>query len=425
MSALRKRFVSVGLSVVALIGGPLDAAVAMQLQQPSGGATGGSAGLTGSEPAPFELHVPVVFYHHVKCAPDGTPPSDLYICPTLFEAHLTYLRDHGWQSITTDKLADLLATRTCPEPRRFVVSFDDGPIDQYTVAAPIMESLGMRGTFFVIARRTGNPIEMSYVQMRDLVARGHAFGSHTLTHADLRVADAEKLYLQIEGAQQVLARELGFRPRTFAYPYGRYSEEAIHALRDSGLELAFTIKRGARESTIEPLLSPRINGGWVTSGEELMSKLEPFVDGCPPPTADLAVALAPTGPFKGDNVFSPTPIRAQTARRSDVRVGTQYSYSVVLQNDSNESSSFSMSATLRGTASMAVSYSARGVDVTDQFAAATYVTPQIAPWATLPMVVRVTPHRPKILGTSTIVDIRAAPLGLPDRIDLVRVVTRF
>ena len=105
----------------------------------------------------------------------------------------------------------------------------------------------MRGTFFVIARRTGKPIEISYEQMRDLVARGHAFGNHTLTHANLAVQTQEGLYTQIEGAQQVLERELGFRPRTFAYPYGRHSAAAVEMVRASGLELAFTIKGGARE----------------------------------------------------------------------------------------------------------------------------------------------------------------------------------
>ena len=237
--------------------------------------TAGAAGAT-----PFELHVPVIYYHHVVCPPSDTSSPELYICPDQLRAQLTFLRDHGWHSITGDRLADLLATRRCPKPRRFVISFDDGPIDQYTEAAPILESVGMRGTFFVIARRTGKPIEMSYDQMRDLVARGHAFGNHTLTHANLKVADTEKLHLQIEGAQVVLAAELGFRPRTFAYPYGRFSDAAVDAVRASGLELGFTTRHGASESTSEPLLSPRIHVAPTASGAQVLAKLQPFARGC-------------------------------------------------------------------------------------------------------------------------------------------------
>src|SRR5829696_3582429 len=142
---------------------------------------------------------------------------------------MTYLRDHGWRAITVDDVADLMAQRSCPDPRQFVVSLDDGALDAYDTAAPILESLGMHGSFYptlgnVGGLRTG---KFTFDQMRDLVARGQAIGNHTQNHLNLKVQTADVLYEQIEVAQQRFESLLGFRPRTLAYPYGRYNAAVV------------------------------------------------------------------------------------------------------------------------------------------------------------------------------------------------------
>lgn len=90
-------------------------------------------------------------------------------------------------------------------------TFDDGRENNYDVAAPMLESFGGRGVFFIVpgfAESAGpnalafyrsriNPDSiagdevlgdwkpMSPAQVADLAARGHAIGNHTLTHQRL------------------------------------------------------------------------------------------------------------------------------------------------------------------------------------------------------------------------------------------------
>jgi peptidoglycan/xylan/chitin deacetylase (PgdA/CDA1 family) len=93
----------------------------------------------------WQLHVPVLYYHHIACAPAGSLEPQYWTCPEQLTAQLQYVKDAGWNVITVDQLADLYAARSCPSSKTLVVSFDDGDRDAYTNAAPIFENNGLRG----------------------------------------------------------------------------------------------------------------------------------------------------------------------------------------------------------------------------------------------------------------------------------------
>lgn len=63
-------------------------------------------------------------------------------------------------------------------PAPVVFSFDDGYASQYTLAAPLLERYGMRGSFAVIADLVGTGGYMTWDQCRDLRDRGHEICVH-------------------------------------------------------------------------------------------------------------------------------------------------------------------------------------------------------------------------------------------------------
>jgi len=375
----------------------------------------------------FQLQVPVLYYHHVACAPPTTSDPSLYICPDQFDAQMSYLHDQGWTTITTDQLADLISSRECPPAKEFVASFDDGPEDGYTNAAPILERYGMHGSFFVTtglpdAERPGR---ITWDQMRDLISRGHAIGNHTETHLSLNKQSADVIQQQIEGAQVILQQQLGYRPRTFAYPYGRYTDLVMAQVAASGFDLGFTVHQGAKEASDDPFEAHRIGVASNASGADVLARISPFSEGCRPPTPDASVASSSAGPFKGDGVYSQVAVRAQTITRTGVKVGQTYRYWVRVDNDAQQAGQFSVVPTITGTVTMDVQYRVNGVDVTAAVVAGTYVTPILQPWTSMTMVVRVTPLGPRVAGQSLTDTIRAASLTDPTHIDVARVVARF
>jgi peptidoglycan/xylan/chitin deacetylase (PgdA/CDA1 family) len=232
--------------------------------------------------AAFKLTVPILIYHHVTCdRPSGVPNTQIWICPDRFEAQLAYLKSRGWKAITTDQLADHMKNRTCPGARRFVITIDDSSRYGYTNAAPVLEKLGMRATYFVVVGLAGKSQALSFAQMRDLVARGFAIGNHTMAHVDLVGRSQSSLNHQVEYAQQVLRSELGFRPRTFAYPNGTHDKNARRRARDSGFELAFTAGPGFTISSSRAMRAPRLFISKRYSPEKVANKIEPYADPCP------------------------------------------------------------------------------------------------------------------------------------------------
>ena len=171
---------------------------------------------------------------------------------------------------------------------------------------------------------------------------GHAIGNHTLDHDNLRKLDPTELRHQIEGAQQVLQQVLGYRPRTFAYPYGRFTDAVVQAVAESGFDLGFTVRAGAIESTSEPMLSKRIEVGPLDSGSQVLAKIAPFADPCPGPSPDLAISKNATDTFRGWKVESSTVVPQQTVRRMHVKAGHLYSYFVQLKDPSNTGAGYAL-----------------------------------------------------------------------------------
>jgi uncharacterized protein (TIGR02145 family) len=72
----------------------------------------------------------------------------------------------------------------------FSFTFDDGPMSQYTYAAPILDTFNFKGTFFIISGKMTDTLPGietygTWGQFRSLTLQGHEVGSHSVTHPDL------------------------------------------------------------------------------------------------------------------------------------------------------------------------------------------------------------------------------------------------
>lgn len=125
-------------------------------------------------------------------------------------------------------------------------TFDDGRESNYNIAAPMLESFGGSGVFFVVAafaecaadsalafyRSRINPNSrpgdetwedwkpMSPAQIADLAARGHTIGSHTLTHQRLAGLLPEALEREIGDSARKLASWTKKPVDAFAWTFG-------------------------------------------------------------------------------------------------------------------------------------------------------------------------------------------------------------
>ena len=81
---------------------------------------------------------------------EGYPFPSLVMPRSLFGAQLDYLSQHARVLPVLDALRRY---GDCPRDSKPLVclTFDDGYVDNFEIAAPLLESRGLRGTFFITA----------------------------------------------------------------------------------------------------------------------------------------------------------------------------------------------------------------------------------------------------------------------------------
>ncbi|MDQ3239564.1 MAG: polysaccharide deacetylase family protein [bacterium] len=98
--------------------------------------------------------------------------------------------------------------------------FDDAWDTQFTVAYPMMEDMGFKGSIAVPTYAVGTKGYMSWAQMERLAYAKWEIDSHTRTHeCDLNNLSTEKANFEVIGSKEDLV-SLGYNPDWFVSPCG-------------------------------------------------------------------------------------------------------------------------------------------------------------------------------------------------------------
>ena len=150
--------------------------------------------------------------------------------------------------------------------RWVALSFDDGFLDNYTNAFPVLKRLSLPATFFVStgfidgsgdaeaeARfcaerfRTRWTPAMSWDHLKGMVDAGYSIGSHGVAHGRLSQLTEAELKEEVEASKRRIEEVLVVPCRYLAYPFGRWSDvdgPALEAVRCAEYEACFSAVRG-------------------------------------------------------------------------------------------------------------------------------------------------------------------------------------
>ncbi len=215
----------------------------------------------------FAVRIPVFLFHNVGPVRAGTSPT-LTISRKQFERQMRWLKRRGYVGIRCcDWLAWLRGEKILPK-KSVVLTFDDAYADIAENALPILKKYGFSATVFVVTDQIGGTNAwderegsatlhcMNAEQIRQWAAEGIEFGAHTRTHANLATLTEDELAHEIDGSCQDLSNVLGVRVRSFAYPYGGYSEATRNRV-EKVFDLACTCDEGLNGLGTDPALLRR------------------------------------------------------------------------------------------------------------------------------------------------------------------------
>ncbi len=233
--------------------------------------------LPSGDGVPRALRVPILMYHYISNPPPGADRYrlDLSVRPSLFEAHLQYLRYAGYETVSlSDLILHLTQGHPLP-PRPIVLTFDDGYRDAYEEAFPLLLRYGFRGTFFVLTGRAdaGDPRYLSWEQIREMSKAGMDIQLHGREHIPLSGRDDAFLFYHVIGGKQSIEAHTGRPVRFFAYPSSDHDAYLIRFLDGYQFWGAVTTHYGADERLENRFLWPRVRIRGTDGVENLASKL--------------------------------------------------------------------------------------------------------------------------------------------------------
>jgi peptidoglycan/xylan/chitin deacetylase (PgdA/CDA1 family) len=165
------------------------------------------------------------------------------------------------------------------------ITFDDGYLNNFEEAAPILKRAGLPATFFVTTGFIGSqtvapwdsqlprqPGWMNWDHVRALTRMGFEIGNHTVTHLNMGTADAESVRRELAISSGKLADELGTPSRLFAYPFGgrmHITKDALHIVREAGFSCCVSSCGGLNGVTPDPFNLNRISiAGWFRTPDQ-------------------------------------------------------------------------------------------------------------------------------------------------------------
>jgi len=240
--------------------------------------------------------VPVLMYHHVS-----PNPGLVTVAPATFRAHMEAVAAKGYRTISADDLLAFLQGREELPAKSVLITFDDGYLDNYVHAYPVLRELGLKATVFAVTGWIGDgparsgelpcpdhrtcmakvrdgqtdEVMVRWSEIEAMEASGAMeFHSHTHTHTrwDKQLADPAArraaLARDLSRSRDTLKQRLGREERHLCWPQGYFDQDYVTVATELGFAALYTTRRHVNTRRTSPLDIGRVvtkerAGGWL------------------------------------------------------------------------------------------------------------------------------------------------------------------
>ena len=232
--------------------------------------------------------VPILMYHSISENLFGKshPYYQINTSAEAFSRQMRWLRNHGYRTLDLSELIDKFERRE-KLTKTVVITFDDGYRDFLDGALPVLKQCGFSAIIYLATDRIQdtparlNGAEyLTWHDVRELRAEGIQFGSHTVTHPDMRSLGPEQIEYELGYSKEVIEQKLGEPINSFAYPFAFPEEDAdftrflLDALENQGFQNGVTTILGRASRKSSPYFLPRLPVNSWDDDAFLQAKLE-------------------------------------------------------------------------------------------------------------------------------------------------------
>jgi len=227
--------------------------------------------------------IPVLMYHHIN-----PHKGDMVtITPETFEGQMRHLKIKGYRTLKADELESYIKGETILDKKSVLITFDDGWLDNYIYAFPILKKYRINAVVFIITDRTESASAKTnsllnhipdHKKSKALIQNGEAFRvvlgwdhvkemsesglvefyPHTKSHRRCGELSEPELHDELAGSKAIMESRLGKPCPYLCWPYGSYNETAVKTARETGYKMIFTTDPGVANAGSDPFSIKRI-----------------------------------------------------------------------------------------------------------------------------------------------------------------------
>ena len=221
------------------------------------------------------VQIPILMYHAVHVMdPSEASNANLIVSPDNFEAQIKAMVDAGYYFLTPEEAYKAFTENALPAKKVVWLTFDDGNEDFYTIAYPILKKYKAKATNNIITGfvKKGNAGNLTVKQMKEMMAHGMSFQSHTVNHPDLSATDKATQKVELTDSIDFLENKLNTKVNTIAYPSGRYNQTTLDLAKKT-YKLGLTTNEGLASSKDGLLSLNRVRILPTTTAKGLLSEI--------------------------------------------------------------------------------------------------------------------------------------------------------
>lgn len=190
---------------------------------------------------PIKGEIPVLMYHFVV-PQKQVGPTSLDVAVEHFNQQMWLLRSLHFRPISLNTYYEILKGKQKPSGKEVVITFDDGNRSYLEYALPVLRKYQIPSANFLIydeLKKGGASLTLK--QAKELAKDPLVtFGSHTLSHPDLKESNPERVQYEIRESKLRLEKLLSTPVYYFCYPGGILNDFAMKTVAEAGYRLAVT-----------------------------------------------------------------------------------------------------------------------------------------------------------------------------------------
>ena len=236
-----------------------------------------TAGLAAGAAETQSSSMPILMYHNLTQDPNKT--SSMTITDERFRLDMEFLESFGYTPLFPSEVEEIGEGKRSLPARPVMITFDDGYLSNYTIAAPILQQTGMKATVALIASHIKDADDtdtsrhsLNWDEVKSMYDSGlFQFGSHTYDLHNPKYGGAnapdgingimrEKGESQSQYTERVgndLAQSISLIEQHtgqttvnyFSYPYGAYDRWMQPILEKNGIKISTLTNAGMARPT--------------------------------------------------------------------------------------------------------------------------------------------------------------------------------